>query len=111
VGVVTRTTPVNRFTDRLQGYWLLCRLCHRPLFVIPPKFSEILDLAWRGDESLEQYMASIGFEFEHDDAEASNSRPRKFSELVPFERDARPPKIPHLRVRKIKRTASRDGDI
>lgn len=86
-------------------------MCRRPLLVIPPKLSELLEMAWRGDDSFELYLKSAGFEFEPDDASASNSRPRKFSELVPFERDAGPPKIPHLRVRKIKRTVKRDGDI
>lgn len=102
---------VNCFTERLHGYWLLCRLCRRPLFVIPPKLSELLEMAWHGDDSFELYLHSVGFEFESEDASVSNPRPRKFSELMPFERHARPPKIPHLRVRKIKRTVSRDGDI
>lgn len=102
---------MNRLTDRLLGYCLLCRMCRRPLFVVPPKLSELLEMTWQGDDSLELYLHSVGFEFESDDATASNSPPRKFSELVPFERDAGPPKIPHLLVRKIKTTVKQDGDI
>jgi len=103
--------PVNQFMDRLMGYCLLCWICRRPLFVSPPRLSDILAMAWRGDNSFELYLKSAGFEFEPDDASAGNSRQRKFSELVPFERDAGPPKIPHLRVGKIKRTVKQDGKI
>lgn len=102
---------VNRFMGKLMGYCLLCWICRRPLFVSPPRLSDILAMVWRGDDSFELYLHSIGFEFEPDDATASNWPPLKFNELVPFERDAGPPKIPHLRVKKIKRTAARDDDI
>ena len=74
-------TPVNRFTDRLLGYWLLCRLCRRLLFVIPPKLSDLLELSWRGDESLELYMASLGFELATDAFSATHRRPQTFREL------------------------------
>jgi hypothetical protein len=79
--------------------------------VRPPRLSDILAMAWGGDDSFELYLKSAGFEFVPDDASASDSRPHKFSELNPFMREAHPLQIPQLRIRKIKTTVARDGDI
>lgn len=59
-------------------------------------------MAWRGDDSLELYLKSTGFEIIFDDASVSERRQRKFSELLPFTAETRPLRMPHLRVRKIK---------
>lgn len=94
---------MNRFMDRLRGYCLLCRLCRRPVFVIPPRLSEILDLAWRGDESLERYMASMGFELAPDESSATNIRPQSFRELqMSAKSSAAPTEPPAAFFRKIR---------
>jgi hypothetical protein len=77
-------------------------MCRRPLLVSAPKFSELLAMAWRGDDSFELYLKSTGFEIILDDAFRSEPRPRKFSKLEPFTGETRPQRMSHLRIRKIK---------
>ncbi len=101
---------MNRLTDRWMGYCLLCRLCRRPVLVIPPKLSEILDLAWRGDESLKLYMASIGFEVTPDESSATHERPHSFRELqMSADANPAPTELPALVFRKIRNKRRKKG--
>lgn len=79
-------------------------MCRRLLFVIPPKLSDLLELSWRGDESLELYMASLGFELATDAFSATHRRPQTFRELqMSVEANPAPTEPPAPVFRKMKR--------
>lgn len=78
----------------------------RPLLISPMKLSEILAMAWRGDESFDRYIKSIGLEFLPEDPRRLVARPSRFSELKGFAREHSALPEPTSRVlRKINRKA------
>lgn len=80
----------------------------RPLLISPIKLSEIWDMAWRGDQSFERYLKSIGLEFMPEDPSMLVARPSRFSELKGFAREHFTLPEPTFRVlRKIKRKANK----
>lgn len=99
---------MNRHLDRFRGYLFICRMYGRPLLITPIKLSEILAMAWRGDESFDRYLKSIGLEFLPDAPRMQVTRPSRFSELKGFAREHFTLPEPTSRVlRKIKRKANK----
>lgn len=97
---------MNRHLDRLRGYRLICQMYGRPLLIAPPKISDLLEMVWRGDESFERYLKSIGLEFVPEDPRMLVAPPSRFSELKGFARENSVlPESPSPVLRKIKREA------
>lgn len=97
---------MNWVIDEVRGYLLICRMYGRPLLISPIRLSEILDMVWRGDESFELYLESIGLEFLPEDPRRLVARPSRFSELKGFAREHSALPEPTSRVlRKINRKA------
>lgn len=95
---------MNKIRDYLMGYYILSDMLGRPLFMLPPRATTLVALF--EDGKLDDYLRTIGFEFDDEDDIPEPCEPRKFGDREEFDRSKVDPKDIHyskLRIRKISR--------
>lgn len=93
---------MNPFLDYVWGYWILCLMARRPLRVLPPKVTALIQLFEDPNDELERYLSSIRYELVLDDFDYTPSRSKKFDEIEAF--DAASAKIHSLPLPRIRKT-------
>lgn len=95
---------MNYLYDYWLGYYILSDMAGRALFLNPPRATTLLEIFENG--TIEEYLASIGFEFVDDEDQDDLHQPRKFGEREEFDRskiDLNSISYPKLKIRKIRR--------
>lgn len=95
---------MNSLYDYWLGYYILSDMAGRPLFINPPRATTLLEISENG--TIEEYLASIGFEIVDDKDQDLLHEPHKFGEREEFDRskiDVDCITYPKLKIRKIRR--------